>query len=175
MEYMHVDGEVYSRTALTPPIINSEKALVYGIRVPCALEPSQYAGPNVGDNVKLRIVVDSGARRMTCHARIDWLDKDRETGKSFMGFGSLSLTDQEFRVLESHFADQPKESFEFVPSVRERAKMAESVKVSDEAHEIMRLKAVNFPVSVIEAIDENRGSTPFSEFVSMAVREYLKR
>ena len=38
----------------------------------------------------------------------------------------------------------------------------------------MRLKAVNFPVSIIEAIDEKRGHVSFSEFVINAVRAYLK-
>ena len=38
----------------------------------------------------------------------------------------------------------------------------------------MRLKAVNFPVSIIEAIDQKRGHVSFSEFVTNAVRKFLK-
>ena len=175
MQYMHIDGQVFSRHALTPPVINSEKALRYGIQVPCDMEPSQYSGPNVGSNVKLRLVIEGGARKMTCHARIDWIEQDPETGKSSAGFGSLSLTDEEFQVLEATFTAQPKEMLTFGTSVRDKATQAETVKISSQAREIMRLKAVNFPVSVIEAIDENRGATPFSEFVTNAVREYVKR
>jgi hypothetical protein len=175
MEYMNVDGLVYSRNAGTPPVINSELARRYGLRVPCMLEPSQYAGPNVGANVKLRLVVDGGKRKMTCHAQVDWLDTNPETGQCFVGFGSLSLSDEEFGILKHNFTDQPKESLQFGPSVRDKALEAETVKVSSEATEIMRLKAVNFPVSLIEAIDENRGKTTFSEFVAQAVKEYLKR
>ena len=175
MEYKHIDGLVYSRHALTPPIINSDTALKYGIQVPCSVAPGQYAGPNVGANVKLRLLVDNGTRRMTCHARVDWVKTDPDTGECLVGFGSLSLTDEEFRVLERNFSDQPRELLEFGTSVRDKAADAETVRVSSRAQEIMRLKAVNFPVSVIEAIDENRGTTPFSEFVTTAVREYLKR
>lgn len=175
MRYMHVDGQVFSRHALTPPVINSDKATVYGIQVPCDTEPSQYSGPVVGSNVKLRLVIDNGAKKMTCHARVDWIEKDPNTGKSSVGFGNLSLTDEEFKVLQSCFTEQAKEVLDFSSSVRDKAAHAETVKVSNQAKEIMRLKAVNFPVSIIEAIDENRGSTPFSEFVTNAVKDYLKR
>jgi hypothetical protein len=175
MQYMHIHGQVFSRRAVTPPVINSEKALMYGIQVPCEAEPTQYSGPVVGSNVKLRMVIDNGAKKMTCHARIDWIEKDPDTGKSAVGFGQLSLTDEEFVVLERYFAEQPQEFLEFSTSVRDKAREAETIKVSNQAHEIMRLKAVNFPVGIIEAIDENRGTTPFSEFVTNAVKEYLKR
>jgi hypothetical protein len=175
MQYMHVDGQVFSRRALTPPIINSEMATLYGIQVPCDTEPSQYSGPVVGNNVKLRLVIDNGAKKMTCHARIDWIEKDPDSDKTLVGFGHLSLTDDEFRVLETYFTEQPSVLLDFSTSVRDKAAQAETVKVSNQAKEIMRLKAVNFPVSLIEAIDENRGATPFSEFVATAVKEYLKR
>ena len=175
MQYMHVDGQVFSRRALTPPVINSEMAALYGIQVPCDTEPSQYSGPVVGNNVKLRLVIDNGAKKMTCHARIDWIEKDPDSGKSSVGFGHLSLTDEEFRILEAYFTGKPSEFLDFSMSVRDKATTAETVKVSDQAKEIMRLKAVNFPVGLIEAIDENRGTTPFSEFVANAVKEYLKR
>lgn len=173
MEYMNVDGHVYSRDALTPPIINSQAALRYGIKVPCNVEPGQYAGPTVGNNVKLRLVVNEGTKKMTCHAKVDWVDPDPDSGEYMVGFGSLSLTDDEFRILERNFSEKPKEPLYFGRIIEDKAREVEAVKVSDQAQEIMRLKAVNFPVSVIESIDEHRGETPFSEFVINAVREYL--
>ncbi len=58
MLYMNVDGQVYCRYALTPPIVNSAKASEYGIKVPWLGEPGQFSGPEVGRNIKLRLVVD---------------------------------------------------------------------------------------------------------------------
>ncbi|MBI5572317.1 MAG: hypothetical protein HY914_20405 [Desulfomonile tiedjei] len=175
MEYMHIAGHVYSRNALTPPVINSDIALKFGIQVACNVAPGQYAGPNVGSNVKLRLLVDGGTRRMTCHAKVDWVREDPDAEECLVGFGSLSLTDEEFWILERNFSDRPRQPLEFGTSVRDKATAAETVRVSSQAREIMRLKAVNFPVSIIEAIDESRGPVSFSEFVTNAVRAYLKR
>ena len=175
MLYKNLDGHVYCRYALTPPIINSDKAFKYGIRVPWLGEPGQFSGPDLGRNVKLRLVVDGGKRKMTCHGKIDWFEPEQNTGQMFVGFGSLSLTDTEFAVLERNLVEGPGKTFEFGVQVRDKALDAETVTVSDEAREIMRLTAVNFPVSIIEEIDMKRGETRFSEFVTQAVREYLKR
>ena len=175
MEYKHIDGAVHSRVASTPPIINSDLAFKYGIQVASFVEPTQYTGFGEGQNVKLRLVLEDGTKRITCHARIDWAKKDEETGQQLIGFGHLSLTDEEFKVLERHFVEKSEKLLEFGVRVRDRAREAESVTVSAQAREIMRLKAVNFPVSVIEAIDENRGDIPFSEFVTVAVRDYIRR
>jgi hypothetical protein len=175
MEYKNIDGAVHSRIASTPPVINSDLALKYGIQVASFVEPSEFTQFNEGQNVKLRLVLDGGTKRITCHARIDWARKDDVTGQQLVGFGQLSLTDEEFQVLERNFVEKSDKPFEFGVRVRDRAREAESVTVSSEAKEIMRLKAVNFPISVIEAIDENRGDIGFSQFVAMAVRDYIRR
>jgi len=175
MEYQLINGTVYSRAASTPPVINSVLATKYGIRVPCPVEPGQYSKFEVGTNVKLRLVINDGKSRMTCHGTIDWMEQDQATGQWNVGFGHLSLTDEEFRILEMSFAASARAHLEFGISVRDKATEAVTVTGTDRAREIMRLKAVNFPVSVIELIDENRCDVPFSEFVTTAVREYVKR
>lgn len=175
MDYKSINGTVYSRFADSPPIINTELAWKYGIQVPCAVEPSHYSGFSVGRNMKLRLVFAKGKKKMTCHAQIDWIEKDQETGQCMVGFGHLSLTEAEFRVLENYFTDRPETPLEISESIRDKGREAASVVGTDIAHEIMRLKAVNFPVSVIEAIDEHRGETGFSEYVTNAVRSYMKR
>ncbi|MBI5570850.1 MAG: hypothetical protein HY914_12970 [Desulfomonile tiedjei] len=175
MEYKSINGPVYSRHASSPPVINSGMAALYGIKAPCILEPGQYAGVGVGGNVKLRILVDGGKRKITCHAMIDWIKPDEASATWSIGFGNLSLSDEEFRILESNFVEEAEQPVEFVPKVREKAAEAESVVVADVAREILRFKAVQFPVSVIEAIDVMRGDTPFSEFVVEAVRSYSKK
>jgi hypothetical protein len=175
MEYRAIEGAVYSRSALSPPIINSSLALSYGIRVPCMVELGEFTGLSVGGNVKLRMVVDGGKRKMTCHAKVDWLQEDEDAGQTYVGFGSLSLSDDEFEILVRNFTAEHGLPLEFGPSVRDKAIEAEPVVVSSTAREIMRLKAVNFPVSIIEEIDVRRGSVPFSAFVVQAVKEFLKR
>ena len=176
MEYKHIDGSVSSRYAASPPVINSNLAWKYGIQVPCPVEPGHYAQFEMGRNVKLRLVIEAGKKKMTCHGMIDWVEKDQETGVCMVGFGHLSLTEEEFQVLARSFSDRGESPLEFGGRVRDKAPDAESVvTASEEAREIMRLKAVNFPVSVIEAIDENRGDTPFSQFVTAAVRAYVRK
>jgi hypothetical protein len=175
MEYKSIDGPVYSRRALSPPIINSEMATKYGVKAPCMVEPGQYAGIIAGDNVKLRFLVDGGKKKITCHGTIDWVKSDEVTGNFYVGFGSLSLSEEEFRILERNFVEQAEKPVEFVSKIRERASEAKSVVVAEAAREIMRHKAVHFPVSVIEAIDIMREDTPFSQFVVEAVRAYVKK
>jgi len=174
MEYKHIDGQVYSRYALTPPIINSELALKYGIQIPCPVEPGPFAGLVIGRYVKLRLVIEGGTKKITCHAKIDWVRTDAATNECLVGFGSLSLTNEEFAILEESFAERPARKLEFGVSVEDKAPEAAPVVATATAKEIMRLKAVNFPVTVIEAIDAYRGKTGFSEFVAEAVREYVK-
>ncbi|MEW6138984.1 MAG: hypothetical protein AB1733_12185 [Thermodesulfobacteriota bacterium] len=174
MDYKHIDGLVYSRYAASPPIINSTLAWKYGIQVACPLEPGQYSHFEVGSNVKLKLVVADGTKKMTCHGMIDWVEKDEATGTCMVGFGHLSLTDEEFAVLEQSFADKGREALKFGERLRDKALDAEAVVVNDQAREIMRLKAVNLPVSVIEAVDENRGEATFSGFVTEAIRAYIR-
>ncbi len=175
MDYKSINGTVYSRYASSPPVINSDLAWKYGIQVPCAVEPSHYSGFTVGRNMKLRMVFADGTKKITCHAQIDWVEKDPETGQCLVGFGNLSLTEEEFRVLENYFTERPERPLEFSESVRDKGREAQSVVGTEVVREIMRLKAVSFPVSVIEAIDEHRGDTPFSEYVTNAVKSYIKR
>jgi hypothetical protein len=175
MEYKSIDGPVYSRHALSPPIINSQMGTKYGIKAPCMVEPGQYTGIEAGNNVKLRLVLDGGEKRITCHGKIDWVKSDKATGRWYVGFGSLSLSDDEFRLLERNFVEQTEKPVEFVRKVRDKAAEAETVVVVDTIREIMRYKAVKFPVSVIEAIEIMREDTPFSEFVVNAVRAYVKK
>lgn len=175
MEYRNIDGNVYCRYASTPPVLNSDMALVYGIKTPCVVEPGEFSGFKAGRNVKLRIALNGGTQKMTCHGTIDWIGPDVETGLIFVGFGNLSLSDEEFVVLQQSFADRPAKPVEFGESVRDKAIEAETVRISAEAREIKRMKVVNFPVSVIDLIDARRGEMSFSEFVVSAVREYVKR
>jgi hypothetical protein len=175
MNYMNVDGEVYCRYALMPPVINSEKASEYGIKVPWLGQPGRLRGPELGRNVKLRLVIDRGKRKMTCHAKIDWFKPDPMTGQLLIGLGSLSLTNAEFDLLERNFVEEPRWPIEFGVRLRDKATEAEPVTVTDEAGEIMRMMAVNLPVSLVEQIDLVRGETSFSEFVADALRKHLKR
>jgi hypothetical protein len=174
MEYRSIEGPVFSRQAASPPVINSAMAPKLGIKAPCMTEPGEYGWIEAGNNVKLRLVVDGGEKRITCHGKIDWVKFDEATGKCYVGFGSLSLSDEEFRILERNFVEETEEPVEFVRTVREKAADLKSVVAADDSIEIMRHKAVNFPVSVIEAIDIMRGDTPFSEFVVNSVRAYAK-
>lgn len=175
MEYKSIEGPVFSRRAFSPPVINSAMAPKLGIKAPCMTKPGEHAWIEPGNNVKLRLVVDDGEKRITCHGKIDWAKFDEVTGKCYVGFGSLSLSDEEFRILERNFVEETEMPVEFVRTVREQAADLESVVMADGAVEIMRHKAVNFPVSVIEAVDIMRGDTPFSEFVVNAVRAYVKK
>jgi hypothetical protein len=175
MEYRFLAGEVHSRKALTPPVINSGLAHRYGVQVQSVVEPTAYTGFTQGQNVKLRLLVDGGSRRMTCHAQIDWIKKDETSGMHLVGFGQLSLTDDEFHILQRNFGDGPTVALNFGGKVREKGLDAEPVAVSHEATEIMRFKAINFPISVIEEIDEHRGDVSFSEFVTTAVRKYIRQ
>ena len=78
MDYKHIDGLVYSRYAgrLRRSSIRILH-IVSGIKVPCNVEPGQFSGFEVGKNVKLRLVVAGGAKKITCHAKIDWVQKGR--------------------------------------------------------------------------------------------------
>jgi hypothetical protein len=175
MEYKSIEGPVFSRRAASPPIINSAMASKLGVKAPCMMEPEKCDEIEPGSNVKLRLVVDDGEKRITCHGKIDWVKSNEATGRYYIGFGSLSLSDEEFRILERNFVEDTEKPVEFVRTVREKAADLESVVVTDDTGEIMRHKAVKFPVSVIESIDIMRGDTPFSEFVVNAVRAYVAK
>jgi hypothetical protein len=176
MEYRALNGPVYCRYAVTPPIINSNTAYEVGVLAP--VDVDLQAGSHIelkeGTNVKLRMVLDNRTKRMTCHAKIDWMTKDESTGKYTVGFGQLSLSDDEFQVLLKNTSNKPGEYVVFGESVREQGAEASPVTTVEDRQEITRAKAVTMPVSVIEAIDNSRGKVPFSEFVVTAVKAYLK-
>ncbi len=176
MEYRPVDGPVYCRYAITPPVINSDTA--HEIGVLARVEEDLQAGSNVelkeGSNVKLRMLLDDRTIRMTCHARIDWLTRDESSGKFTVGFGRLALSDAEFQVLSKDVADKPDDFAVFDETVREKGSQAAPVTLTEDRQEITRAKAVTMPVSLIEEIDARRGRVPFSEFVVTAVKTYLK-
>jgi hypothetical protein len=176
MEYKSVNGPVYCRYAITPPVINSDTAREIGILAP--IDAALQAGSNVelreGSNVKLRILLSDRSIRMTCHAVINWLTRNESTGKYTVGFGHLSLSDAEFQVLLKNVADKPDDFVVFGETVRVKGAEAPPVTLTEDRQEITRAKAVTMPVGLIEEIDARRGTVPFSEFVVTAVRTYMK-
>ena len=173
MEYKSVNGKVYSRYALMPPVINSDLAFKYGLRILSIIEPGQYSQLEAGRNVKLRLVVNDGKTKMTCHGKIDWVGTDQTDGRTYVHIGHLSLTEDEFKILEWDFVGKTDTPLEFGVRVRDYGKEAESVRFGKDSKEITRMVAVDFPMSVYEAVDEKRGSVPFSEFVTSVLKEYL--
>ncbi len=174
MEYKSVKGKVYSRYALMPPVLNSDLALKYGLRILSILEPSQYSQLEAGRSVKLRLVVNDGKTKMTCHGKIDSVETDPTDGQTYVHIGHLSLTDDEFEVLKWHFDGQTDTPpLEFGVRVRDYGKEAQAVIFGKDSKEITRMVAVDFPVTVYEAVDERRGSVTFSEFVIGVLKESL--
>lgn len=169
MEYRHVKGPVYCRYAYTPPIINSELALELGI------EASSVVRLDEGSNVKLRMVLEDQDKRMTCHAKIDWVKQNQETGDYRVGLSHLSLSDEEFRVLRKSLVEEPSKQLEFGERVTDKGLTVEPMIHGDQEVELKRIKALTLPVAVIEAIDSARGEVPFSEFVTRAIDAYLKQ
>ncbi|MEJ2719499.1 MAG: hypothetical protein P8182_20600 [Deltaproteobacteria bacterium] len=176
MEYRHVNGPVYCRYALTPPVINSALGHRLGIVAPCELDmqAGSHRKLEAGTNVKLRMELDNRTTRMTCHAKIDWVRRDESTGSCNVAFSHLSLSDNEFQVLHENFTDETQDTVEFVSRVRDAASDLKPVIAGDGSKEVTRAKAVTLPVSLIEEVDEKRGDVPFSEFVANSLREYLK-
>lgn len=176
MEYKHVNGPVYCRFALTPPIINSPRALEYGVEAPSLID--LQAGSNLtlkeGSNVKLRMLLDNRNKRMTCHAQIDYVVRDEARGQTRVGFSHLSLSDAEFGVLMENFTDEPIEPLEVTERVEDKGIEARPVTEAELLLETTRIKAVTFPVNLIEEIDAKRGDVPFSEFVARAIKAYLQ-
>jgi hypothetical protein len=171
MEYKHVAGPVYCRYANTPPIVNSELANQYGIRAHSFVELDE------GSNVKVSILLDERTKRMTCHAKVAWVQRDEAAAGAFderweVGLSPLSLSDAEFQVLLGYLGDGPVSPLELRDRVRDVA--AESAPATYPGKEEgRRIKAVTMPITLIEEIDAKRGDVPFSEFVSTAVREHL--
>lgn len=169
MDYKHVNGQAYCRYAGTPPIINSPLAYQYGIEVLSMIDLEK------GRNVKLRVVLEDRPKRMTCHARVDYVTWDEATGQHRVGFSQLSLTDEEFRVLLQSFVEKSERILEFGETVRDKGMEAPAVTETENFIELSRMKAVTLPVDLIEEIDMKRGKDSFSEFVTEALRAYLNR
>jgi len=176
MEYKHVNGPVYCRFALTPPIVNSPRAHEYGIEAPSMID--LQAGSNIslkeGSNVKLRMLLDNRSKRITCHALIDHIIRDEARGETRVGFGHLSLSDEEFGVLMENFSDEPAGQLEVAERVEDKGTEARPVTEAELFLGTTRIKAVTLPVNLIEEIDAKRGEVPFSEFVERAIRGYLE-
>ncbi len=168
MEYKHVNGPVYCRYAFTPPVVNSELAERYGIEAPTVV-PLQ-----VGSNVKIRMILEQGKLRMTCHAKIDWVKEDKAGEVFSVGLSHLSLTDQEFKVLAKNLVDAVTRPLEFGPTVRDKGLNSEPITKGEQEEELQRVKAVTMPVSLIEAIDSKRGPLGFSEFVCKAIWDAVR-
>jgi len=173
MKYVHVDGLVYCRFAQTPPVVNSGIASDYGIEAEVGAK-TQY-GPvfDEGKNVKLRLILDNRTKRMTCHGKVDWVRDNPDTGERRIGLSQLSLSDDEFRMLLDHSSEKPKARLKFTESVRHEVEETVPIIRGADERVIMRIKAVELPVELIELIDEKRGATPFSEFVTEVLRDRL--
>ncbi len=176
MEYKHVNGPVYCRFAVTPPVINSDLADQVGIVAPCQLDvgAGSHVGLKAGSNVKLRMLLDDRTKRITCHAKIDWMREDEWKERCSVAFSSLSLSDDEFQVLLKSCVEEPGGEVEFVETVRNKGLESDPVTAAESETDIVRVKAVTLPLSLIEDIDAKRANVPFSQFVADALREKLK-
>jgi hypothetical protein len=88
-------------------VVNSRIASEYGIEAEVGVK-AQY-GPIFaeGKSVKLRLILENRTKRMTCHAKVDWVRDDPATGECKVGLGQLSLSDDEFRVLLDNSTEKP--------------------------------------------------------------------
>ena len=168
MEYKHAKGRVFSRYAFTPPVVNSDLARSYGIEAPSSVPLDQ------GSNVKLRIVLDHLSKRMTCHAVVDHVIMDESSGTYTVAFGQLSLSDDEFELLLGNCVEKADTKIEFGKTVRHGGLDASPITEGGMGGEITRVKAINLPVSLIEAIDSKRGDVPFSKYVTTALWKETK-
>jgi len=177
MEYKHVNGPVYCRFALTPPIINSARAYEYGIEAPSMfdVQAGSYTRLKEGVNVKVRMLLEGRTKRMTCHAKIDYVIEEESEGMTRVGFSHLSLSDEEFGVLMENFIEEPVAPLELTERVEDKGIEARPVTEAEVFMGTTRVKAVTFPVNLIEEIDAERGEIPFSEYVTRAVKEHLAR
>ena len=173
MRYKYVTGPVYCRYASTPPIINSELAEEYGIEARSFVELEQ------GRNVKVTILLENQSKRMSCHAKVAWVKWDETAGGAFderwiVGLNHLSLTNEEFVVLLENLVEEPECPLELRDRVRDMAGKSIPVTFPGKEEQVTRIKAVTMPVNLIDEIDSKRGDVPFSQFVTTAIRAYLK-
>jgi hypothetical protein len=173
MKYKYVNGPVFCRYAGTPPIINSTLAEEYGIEAPSFFHLEQ------GRNVKVSMVLENRTKKMSCHAKVAWVKRDESAAGAFdkrwiVGLNFLSLTDEEFQVLLANFVEAPECPLELRDRLRDEAADTPLVGFPGKEDDVVRIKAVTLPVSLINMIDSKRGDVPFSHFVTTAVKEYLK-
>ena len=173
MKYGKINGPVYCRYARTPPVLNSAFASEFGIQAEMGLKPQPGIKIEEGRNVKLRLILDERRIRMTCHARIDWVEVDQKTGEYRVFFSQLSLSDDEFKVLLENLSEEPRTELTFGNGVRYAEDAALPLTKGHDDKEILRDKALTLPVSLIEKFDTRRGATPFSEFVVAVLSERL--
>lgn len=177
MEYKALDGSIYCRPALTPPIINSE--IAKGVGLMAFSDIDLESGGNVplkpGSNVKLRVILEGGARRITCHAKISGFHKDESSRKTTVFFNQLSLSDSEFHLLLNYMVDDSTPAMEFASTLRPKGLDADPLAPAHYPERITRVKAVTMPVSLIEMIDERRGGMRFSDYVCAAVLSHMNR
>jgi hypothetical protein len=173
MKYRHINGPVYCRYAATPPIINSRHA------DECGIEAHSFVELEEQRNVKVSMLLENRTRRLTCHARVASVKRDETAGGAFderwiVRLSDLSLTDAEFEVLMSNFADTPQHPLAMRTRVRETAGESKPVTFTGDEEQVVRAKAVIMPLGLIDEIEAKRGDVPFSHFVITAVKEYLK-
>ncbi|MFC1851694.1 hypothetical protein ACFL27_16005 [candidate division CSSED10-310 bacterium] len=173
MKYGHLKGHVYCRYAKTPPIINSSLAYEYGIKTLMGIKLKHGFELEVGKNVKVRMILDNRTSRITCHATIDWVDKDEQTREYKIGLGSLSLSEDEFKVLLDNYTEESLEEMDFGDTVRLETAQTAPVTVGEGSRDIKRDKAITLPVTLIDQIDDQRGETSFSDFVVKILKDYL--
>ena len=111
---------------------------------------------------------------MTCHAVVDHVTTDESSGTHAVAFGQLSLSNDEFEILLNNCAEEADTKMEFGKTVRHGGVDASPVTEGQAGEEITRVKAINLPVGLIEAIDSKRGDVPFSKYVTMALWKTMK-
>ncbi len=176
MKYGNIDGPILFRFARTAPVINSSHALELGVRAELGYNPDLGQRVDVGRNVKIRMLLAGRTKRMTCHGKVAWIERDEATGRPMVGIHQLSLSDEEFGVLRECFTAEPVAQATLGDSVRLVPDGSEPVVTAfGVTSPITRQKALTLPVALIERIDAERGDTPFSEFVVVALNEHLDR
>ncbi|MCP4900325.1 MAG: hypothetical protein GY906_25435 [bacterium] len=175
MKYGKPNGPAYCRYARTRPVLNSAFASEFGIQADMGIKPQPGIKIEEGRNVKLRLILDNRRIRMTCHAQIDWVEVDEETGEYRVFFSQLSLSDDEYKVLLENLSEEPRTELTFGRSIRHAEEAALPLTKGLDDKEILRDKALTLPVRLIEEIDARRGATPFSEFVVAVLEQSFIR
>ncbi len=177
MEFRNLNGRIYCRPALTPPVVNSALAASIGLKAPSGMDLE--SGGNVplkpGSNVKLRALLGEGEKRMTFHAKIHDFDSDVRSGKAFVYFDQISLSDSEFKLLMGYMVDDEGRSLEIEQTLRRIGSHSSPFIPEEQIDGLTRVKAITMPISLIEMIDENRGEMGFSDYVTKAVVSYINQ